>query len=251
MAGEVDSDMLSIKIKQELAKVQMHLIADFSQSVAMQHEMLVNTLVSKLNGYGSEASTLKAGNSAVGFNDVNFVAPGNIEHGCYEAQFEKSAWARDDHMESSCTTNHMISSSCTTLDTVGADAQIELNMKSDGAFGSIFSASVLEDTDLGETHYHVENYYYTKGCAQFLARSEAFSNLTLAIIAINAVYIGVDADWNPADSLYAAHPVFIVLDNLFCAFFSFELAVRFMAFQKKKIACGMAGSSLTPFLSAS
>jgi len=51
------------------------------------------------------------------------------------------------------------------------------------------------------------------------------------MICINAVYLGVDADYNEAANIYDAAWVYIVSENIFCCFFSFELLVRFLAFQ--------------------
>lgn len=107
-------------------------------------------------------------------------------------------------------------------------------MKIDGAFNSIFTAG---DQELDTPHYHVENFYHEKGWAQALARSEAFIHTTLAVISLNAVYIGVDADWNDATSLYSAKMPFIVTENFFCAYFTFEWLVRFFAFKYKRNCC--------------
>jgi voltage-gated sodium channel len=53
------------------------------------------------------------------------------------------------------------------------------------------------------------------------------------VISFNAVYIGVDADWNDAESLYSAHIFFILCENFFCVYFTFEWIVRFLAFKRK------------------
>merc|ERR1712096_353462 len=91
--------------------------------------------------------------------------------------------------------------------------------------------------DLEEPHYHVDNYYHTTGYAQAMARSEVFINFTLGVISLNAMYIGIDADWNEADSLYSAEWPFIFMDNFFCVYFTFELVVRFGAFRRKRDCC--------------
>lgn len=102
--------------------------------------------------------------------------------------------------------------------------------------------SILPDADemrrrvrqkLAKKQYDVHDFYYTEGFCQFLARNHKFEQLTLGIISINALYMGIDADWNDAAQLQDAHPVFQVCENLFCAFFSFELTIRFGSFRRK------------------
>jgi len=48
------------------------------------------------------------------------------------------------------------------------------------------------------------------------------------------LYIGIDAELNDADLLFDAFWPFVVFENLFCVFFSFEWAVRFGAFRCKR-----------------
>jgi len=69
--------------------------------------------------------------------------------------------------------------------------------------------------------------------AQRIARSAAFENVTFLVIIFNALWISVDADHNKADVLIDAHVVFQIAENTFCAFFSWELIVRFLAFKRK------------------
>merc|ERR1719201_3141801 len=106
----------------------------------------------------------------------------------------------------------------------------EVTLKVDGAFSSIFATS---KEGFEEPHYHVENFYHTTGYAQALARSEKFINATLGVISLNAVYIGIDADWNDSELLYKAHIFFILCENFFCVYFTFEWIVRFLAFKRK------------------
>eukprot|EP00930_Biecheleria_cincta_P025060 TRINITY_DN1787_c0_g1_i2.p1 TRINITY_DN1787_c0_g1~~TRINITY_DN1787_c0_g1_i2.p1 ORF type:complete len:689 (-),score=156.56 TRINITY_DN1787_c0_g1_i2:135-2180(-) len=94
-----------------------------------------------------------------------------------------------------------------------------------------------KDRKLDEELYDVTMFYKKEGCSQAIARSEKFERLTLAIIAINAVYIGVDADNNEAPTMLEATAPYQICDNLFCAFFTVELAIRFLAFDSKKNCC--------------
>merc|ERR1740117_2609254 len=81
--------------------------------------------------------------------------------------------------------------------------------------------------------YDVCNFYHQTGCPQQVARSDKFNNFTLAVISLNAVYIGVDADHNHAEELWKSDLIFIMCENVFCTFFSLELLVRFLAFNGK------------------
>jgi len=84
--------------------------------------------------------------------------------------------------------------------------------------------------------YNVANFYKTKGIWQKIARTDFFDNLTLTIIAANAVWIAVDTDHNDSETLAEAHPFFQIGENAFCVYFAGELFIRFMAF-KRKIDC--------------
>ena len=44
----------------------------------------------------------------------------------------------------------------------------------------------------------------------------------------------VDADYNDASSLQGYDPIFLVFELFFNGFFTFEIAVRYAAFEKKK-----------------
>ncbi|CAK0791456.1 unnamed protein product [Prorocentrum cordatum] len=45
--------------------------------------------------------------------------------------------------------------------------------------------------------------------------------------------MAVDTNWNKADSIVDAHPVFIVAENIFCLYFTVEWVIRLMAFEEK------------------
>merc|ERR1740123_1249566 len=58
--------------------------------------------------------------------------------------------------------------------------------------------------------------------------------VTLSVIAFNAIWIAIDTDLNPAEVIIDADPIFQVAENMFCTFFVFEWAVRFIAFRRKR-----------------
>ncbi len=53
------------------------------------------------------------------------------------------------------------------------------------------------------------------------------------MVEYHAGYIWVDTDLNKHEVLIDADPVFIASEMTFCSFFTLELTVRFMAFQRK------------------
>lgn len=71
------------------------------------------------------------------------------------------------------------------------------------------------------------------GWAQKIAKSQLFEILSLCVILLNGLWIAVDLDYNMAATLLTADLVFVVVDNLFCLFFTFEIAVRFAALKVK------------------
>eukprot|EP00927_Polykrikos_kofoidii_P034234 TRINITY_DN2906_c0_g1_i2.p1 TRINITY_DN2906_c0_g1~~TRINITY_DN2906_c0_g1_i2.p1 ORF type:complete len:843 (+),score=124.19 TRINITY_DN2906_c0_g1_i2:135-2663(+) len=82
--------------------------------------------------------------------------------------------------------------------------------------------------------YNVHDLYWTKGVFQWIARSRSFDIGTLLIISLNAAWIAIEVDNNKATFVIHADPIFVIVENMFCLYFSSEWFVRFMAFQKKK-----------------
>lgn len=80
--------------------------------------------------------------------------------------------------------------------------------------------------------YNVANQYFERGCAQSIARSQTFENMTFTVILMNALWIAVDTDYNDAQLLINADTIFLVVENFFCTYFTVELLIRFMAFRR-------------------
>lgn len=57
-----------------------------------------------------------------------------------------------------------------------------------------------------------------------------FERITMAVIFLNAVWISVDIEFNDADILAEADVGFIIVENIFCTFFTIELILRYMMF---------------------
>ena len=66
-----------------------------------------------------------------------------------------------------------------------------------------------------------------------LAVHPYFERFTMSVIFLNAMWISVDIEFNRAEILSEADAGFIVVENLFCLFFSFELIVRLWTYTRK------------------
>lgn len=81
----------------------------------------------------------------------------------------------------------------------------------------------------------------TKRSMNIFARcTKALEMVTGVVICINAIFIGYDADyaarWGQPDNLYEGPIQFIIAENLFAIYFTFELFMRFLGF-KHKLRC--------------
>jgi hypothetical protein len=82
--------------------------------------------------------------------------------------------------------------------------------------------------------FNVFDLYKETGFFQMIAKSRMFDNVTFFLIFVNAAWIAVDADFNNAVLLVDADPQFIIMENIFCAYFVFEVIVRWVAFERKR-----------------
>eukprot|EP00928_Gymnodinium_smaydae_P085475 TRINITY_DN6896_c0_g1_i1.p1 TRINITY_DN6896_c0_g1~~TRINITY_DN6896_c0_g1_i1.p1 ORF type:complete len:558 (-),score=84.11 TRINITY_DN6896_c0_g1_i1:166-1839(-) len=81
--------------------------------------------------------------------------------------------------------------------------------------------------------YNVADLYKTEGWCQSIARSTCFENITLFVIALNAFWMSIDVDYNKAVVLSDSAVHFQIVENVFCAYFSGEILIRFFAFSRK------------------
>jgi len=83
----------------------------------------------------------------------------------------------------------------------------------------------------------VERAKYTDGFFGHIAGSKVFEFSTLGMISLNALAIGVDADYSArnhaAENLYEGPIFFIVVENTFAVYFTGEVLIRFCAYKKK------------------
>lgn len=86
----------------------------------------------------------------------------------------------------------------------------------------------------GKPQYRVSDLYHATGFCQRLATSQIFENVTFLVIFAVCIWIAIDTDLNTASTLPDADATFQIASNLFCAYFTFELTVRFGAFERKQ-----------------
>ncbi|CAK9011622.1 L type, partial [Durusdinium trenchii] len=113
----------------------------------------------------------------------------------------------------------------------------------EGGFGIFASGAMFPDADkikekvrasLFEEELNPEDLFKTTGWCQAIARNQLFKNMTMVVIVLNAIWIGIDTDLNTSDLEINSPLIFQVVDNFFCIFFSFEISVRFLAYQKSR-----------------
>jgi len=81
--------------------------------------------------------------------------------------------------------------------------------------------------------YKVHDRYKKSGCFQLVARSLPFEVLTVCVIITNAAWMWFDTDKNHSLSLLQARWYFQAAEHAFCAYYTLEVFVRFMAFDSK------------------
>eukprot|EP00930_Biecheleria_cincta_P046590 TRINITY_DN32148_c0_g1_i1.p1 TRINITY_DN32148_c0_g1~~TRINITY_DN32148_c0_g1_i1.p1 ORF type:complete len:851 (-),score=181.04 TRINITY_DN32148_c0_g1_i1:20-2572(-) len=87
---------------------------------------------------------------------------------------------------------------------------------------------------LVKPQYNVMDLYHDKGFAQQLARNSYFDSVTLGVVCVNSLWMAIDTDYNNEVLIQDMHPVFICGEMFFCAYFTFEVVIRFLAFAKKR-----------------
>eukprot|EP00397_Hematodinium_sp_SG-2012_P033561 GEMP01035876.1.p1 GENE.GEMP01035876.1~~GEMP01035876.1.p1 ORF type:complete len:516 (+),score=84.79 GEMP01035876.1:146-1693(+) len=88
--------------------------------------------------------------------------------------------------------------------------------------------------DAEEIEYSVVDFYTEGSLFTTIAVNKYFEYVTLAVISCNAVWIGIDINNNEAPSLANAELIFVVAENFFCFYFTYEILTRFLAFKRKR-----------------
>lgn len=102
-----------------------------------------------------------------------------------------------------------------------------------GLMGDIDNLKDAVHDELHKPDYNVEDFYWETGVIQAVAKSSPFQNITLAVISVNAVWMGYDTDKNDSETLNGADIQFQIGEHVFAVYFTWELLVRFLAFEKK------------------
>jgi|EP00927_Polykrikos_kofoidii_P077160 hypothetical protein len=117
---------------------------------------------------------------------------------------------------------------------VTKETQLDIPQVRDACFPDSKAMKEKLRENMHKPRYDVCDFYKTEGVFQAVARNQLFENITLGVISFNALWISIDTEYNSADTLVTALPVFVVAENIFCIFFTFELFMRFGAFAKKQ-----------------
>mmetsp|Transcript_342 Transcript_342/g.907 ORF Transcript_342/g.907 Transcript_342/m.907 type:complete len:575 (+) Transcript_342:32-1756(+) len=72
-----------------------------------------------------------------------------------------------------------------------------------------------------------EKLYSDTGVCQAIARSAFFKNFTLAFVVLSTFWIAIDTDYNRSDT---SGTLFLFIDNVICAYFVFEITIRWLAY---------------------
>eukprot|EP00929_Paragymnodinium_shiwhaense_P056748 TRINITY_DN2840_c0_g1_i1.p1 TRINITY_DN2840_c0_g1~~TRINITY_DN2840_c0_g1_i1.p1 ORF type:complete len:734 (+),score=151.16 TRINITY_DN2840_c0_g1_i1:201-2402(+) len=87
---------------------------------------------------------------------------------------------------------------------------------------------------LHKPQYSVHDFYWHTGLWALIAKNPAFEYTTLGVITVNAIWMSIDTDNNPAESLLEAQPIFQIAEQGFCVYFTFEWFVRWKSFRRSQ-----------------
>lgn len=100
--------------------------------------------------------------------------------------------------------------------------------------GSHLGPGWEEEGEVSKLMKPPEDLYNKDGIFRRICDNRYFYLLSVIMIVANAIYIGVEADWNDAGTLSEAAVGFQVCEHIFCAFFVFELIIHFGAYKRKR-----------------
>lgn len=67
-----------------------------------------------------------------------------------------------------------------------------------------------------------------------VSKNPVFEGITLFVISLNAVWIGIDTDHNDSADLRHTLLKFLLMENFFCFYFTWEVVIRFLAYDSKR-----------------
>ncbi|CAE7169566.1 Cacna1h, partial [Symbiodinium necroappetens] len=98
---------------------------------------------------------------------------------------------------------------------------------------SDIKAMICEQIRQDESRKEAAEYYHTTGFIRQIARTSLFDQITMCMIALYAIYLAIDTDYNPDDVNTDPSSVFFWMDQFFCTFFFVELLLRFLSIKSK------------------
>ena len=72
----------------------------------------------------------------------------------------------------------------------------------------------------------------SEGILPKIAKSSLLERTTMTVIFLNAIWLSIDIEFNDADIIVEAEPGFFVVENLFCAYFTVELLIRYLVYTR-------------------
>jgi hypothetical protein len=115
------------------------------------------------------------------------------------------------------------------------DAKEVVREPEKGVFGAVRDLAKVEVPQVQKRNIDAFPNYKQKGTIARIARSPPFEYVTLGVIAVNAIWIGADTQYNDKDKLEDSHIIFQGAENMFCIYFSAEVVIRFWAFHTKRL----------------
>lgn len=106
----------------------------------------------------------------------------------------------------------------------------QLNMFADP---DMLKAQVRRAMEVKE--YSVCDFYHTTGYIQMIGRSVEFENVTMMMIVLNSIWLAIDLDTNPANSVTGSPLVYQYTEHCFSSYFTAELLIRFLCFRLKSL----------------
>ncbi|CAE7150573.1 ttll6 [Symbiodinium pilosum] len=101
-------------------------------------------------------------------------------------------------------------------------------IKSLAQLGLSYGKSVMDSINNKDV-LDPEKLYSKTGWCQAVARSPYFKSMTMAMVVLSTFWIAIDTDYNQGGPGITC---FQIVDNVICAYFCFEISIRWLAFQE-------------------
>ncbi|CAJ1423848.1 unnamed protein product [Effrenium voratum] len=114
------------------------------------------------------------------------------------------------------------------------DADAKQEKMAQGLFGKMRRASIDSPMHPGviSPNLAVHHSHRADNCCYSVSRHPWFERLTMLIIMLNAAELALSAELNTKEDQGESHAVFIISENIFCAYFLAEIIIRFFSYAK-------------------